>query len=105
MATLMSVANWGEWMLGDLPEALSMTIELLGPSREVECVALMPPKRGQGLPQVHVFVSSREVLTQLRDEVANGEFVADFTEVPTHNGWGAHVAGQCLRVELVEPRS
>jgi len=105
MATPMSIDAWGEWLLGDLPQVLSTTIELLGPSQDIECIALMPPKGGQTLPQVHVFVSSREVQTRMRDEVANGQFVAEFTDVPTHNGWGAHVAGQCLRVELVEPRS
>lgn len=105
MASTLSPQSWGEWMLGDLPEVLAMTIELLGPSKHVECVALALPEHDQGLPRVDVYVSFREVLTQMRDEVANGEFVAEFTEVPTHNGWGAHVAGQCLRVELVEPGS
>jgi hypothetical protein len=104
MANVTAMDTWGEWMLGDLPEVFSMTIELLGPSQQVEWIALVPPTRPDAVPHVAVFVSSKDQVAGLRREIETGAYVADFSDDATDTGWVAQIAGQSLQVEVGQVR-
>ena len=92
-------AQWGEWTLGDLPDVVRTTAELLGPSATLARLTITPPRDAEALPCVQVVVDSEIALARLGHEVVEGEFVSLF-ERSSRRSWTCQVAGLRLHAAV-----
>lgn len=97
---------WGNWMLGDLADALRRACEVVGHGSEVIGVQVVPPATSEDFPAVTIVVAGESALAQIRSEVGDGAYAVRWIDHHARNGWAADVAGVRLVVETEagEPR-
>lgn len=92
-------SEWGEWVLGDLSDALSELAGLVGNSTEVTWIKLRTPIRVGATPEIVVAVPDRGDLFRIHSDLAESGHPVAFDDV-SEAGWGATLPGLArLRVE------
>lgn len=93
--------DWGSWVLGDLPEVLVRTMEVVGPSAKVLAGRVYPPLEGRELPVVHLDAASEDEADAMRGSIEGCEFISHF-DSSSRRHWVCLVAGLRIQVTVVE---
>ena len=81
-----------------LPDVLRLAVDVVGGSRVVEEVAIVPPTPAIPVPQVQIAVASEQTANELRREVEASEYFVSFCESSMATEWHAHLVGMVLMV-------
>jgi hypothetical protein len=79
--------GWGAWVLGDMAGVLRRASDVLGHSSDVVRVVVEPPSTSEDVPKVTVVVPNERSVRQLRDDVAEGQCPAWFSDASTDGRW------------------
>ncbi|RYP88675.1 hypothetical protein EKO23_01950 [Nocardioides guangzhouensis] len=89
-------STWGDWVLGDLADALNRASVAVGPGTQVESVGIAPPSEESGVPTVSVLMTDVLAIRRIGSEIV-GLYDVELGPAPVPDSW----AGVLLGVHLV----